>query len=176
MCRSAVISGKPEIVDKPYLSFMKMYLLFLLLLPAAMIAQSPPAAPQPSFFAIIVSDIDTCTQWYSELFGLEIRNQIDLPERSVRINILEGESMELELLQLPNSLPAADLLQDQEEGSQVAGFFKMGFQVDDWEGWLDFLETQKVAFHGNVVTDPQTGKAMVIIKDPEGNRLQFFEK
>ena len=33
-----------------------------------------------------------------------------------------------------------------------------------------------IEFHGQVVHDANSGKKMVIIRDPDGNRIQFFEK
>jgi len=37
-----------------------------------------------------------------------------------------------------------------------------------------FFES-KVDFNGGVVEDPVSGKKMVIILDPDGNRIQLFE-
>ncbi len=48
--------------------------------------------------------------------------------------------------------------------------------VTDFEKWIDHLTNEKVDFYGSVVTDDTTGKRMVIITDPDGNRIQIFEK
>ena len=41
--------------------------------------------------------------------------------------------------------------------------------------WSEKTAKMEAEFHGNVVTD-DTGKRMVIVLDPDGNRIQLFEK
>ena len=154
---------------------MKYLLLPILLCCTLATGYSQSTSPQLSSFAIIVSDLDSCVAWYQSIFGLDIRNRMELPEREIRIAILTGEALELELIQLPNSLRHTELLPDQAEGSVLTGLFKIGFRIEDWENWISFLEEQAVEFHGNIVEDPHTAKRMVIIKDPEGNRIQFLK-
>ena len=59
---------------------------------------------------------------------------------------------------------------------RVTGFFKIGFLVTEFDMWIDHLTNEKVDFYGNIVTDDTTGKRMAIITDPDGNRIQIFEK
>ena len=59
---------------------------------------------------------------------------------------------------------------------RVTGFFKIGFLVTEFDMWIDHLTNEKVDFYGNIVTDHTSGKRMAIITDPDGNRIQIFEK
>ena len=59
---------------------------------------------------------------------------------------------------------------------RIIGLFKIGFVVTDFEKWVDHLIDKEVDFCGNIVTDDNTEKRMVIITDPDGNRIQIFEK
>ena len=58
----------------------------------------------------------------------------------------------------------------------IDGFFKIGFLVDEFDAWVNRLREAEVEIHGRVVTDKNLGKRMLIIKDPDGNRIQLFEK
>jgi hypothetical protein len=60
--------------------------------------------------------------------------------------------------------------------SRISGFFKIGFMVDRFYDWIKYLEEAKVEFHGKIVEDPLLNKRMIIIKDPDGNYIQIFEK
>lgn len=60
--------------------------------------------------------------------------------------------------------------------TRLQGFFKFGLQVAQFDDWMTHLEKAGVTFHGRVVNDPVSGKRTVLIKDPDGNRIQFFEQ
>lgn len=45
-----------------------------------------------------------------------------------------------------------------------------------FDQWVASLQKSGVEFHGKVVGDPLTKQKMVIIKDPDGNRIQLFSE
>jgi hypothetical protein len=77
---------------------------------------------------------------------------------------------------LNNSLSVTEILKNHPKKTKIDGFFKFGFLVSEFEKWVTHLEQCKVEFYGTVVADPISKKRMVLIKDPDGNRIQLFEK
>jgi hypothetical protein len=69
-----------------------------------------------------------------------------------------------------------EVLKDKATGTELTGYYKIGFIVDDFQGWHNHVEKKQVRFEGRVVTDPQTGKKTFLINDPDNNLIQFFEQ
>lgn len=152
------------------------YLLLLLCLPAFLSAQTDKAPElTASFFAIIVEDMDTSLLWYQEKLGFSLQNETNLPQRSLRQANLKKDQIHLELIEIASALKPAEAIKDFSSKSKITGFFKMGFRLLDFDAWLVHLDKVKIDWLGKVVNDPLSGKRMLIILDPDGNRLQFFE-
>ncbi len=132
--------------------------------------------PQPYFMALIVSDMDSSISWYGKHLNFEVLNRMDNPDRGFRQANLQCGATLLELIELKSAVLPETLLSDQPRGTQIAGFFKFGFTVSDFEGWLTKLRAAGVNFRGDVVKDPNSGKKMIILLDPDGNRIQLFEE
>ena len=132
--------------------------------------------PEPYFSAIMVSDMDQSLHWYTSIMGFQVLDKKEFEERGLKMANLKRGNMLIELIEVRNSIKPVEILADKEKGSQIVGFFKLGFQVDKFDQWLHFLSELEVDFHGTVVRDPISEKRMVIIKDPDGNRIQIFEK
>jgi len=156
---------------------MKMYYALLLICLPLCISAQTDQAPEltASFFAIIVEDMDTSLLWYQEKLGFSILNESNLPERSLRQANLKKDHVHLELIELASALKPAEAIANFSPKSKITGFFKVGFRVPDFELWLHHLDKVKIDWQGKVVRDPQSRKRMLIINDPDGNRLQFFE-
>ena len=98
---------------------------------------------------------------------MEVLNRVENSERGFKQANLRRGKFQLEVLEIDNvTMP------DQ----RVGGYFKFGFTVEKFNQWVEDLRDKDVDFHGSIVKDPATGKSMVIIKDPDGNRIQIFEK
>ncbi|MEP5612736.1 MAG: VOC family protein [Cyclobacteriaceae bacterium] len=138
-------------------------------------ASSLPA-PKPYFSAIIVSDIAISIEWYTKNFGLEIVNQVENSERGFKQANLKRGSTWLELLELNNARSQSDLLANLPAKTKVEGYFKFGFTVSEFDEWIKFLTAVEVNLYGSVVEDPNSGKRMIIVLDPDGNRIQLFEE
>ena len=132
--------------------------------------------PTASFYAIIVSDIEASSNWYSKAFGFEVLNKMELEERGIKQANLKCGNTLLELIELDNSLSQDEMLENRQKGTKMQGFFKFGLTVAEFDKWFKHLNTLKVEFNGTVVNDPDTNKKMVIVKDPDGNRIQLFEQ
>ncbi len=126
----------------------------------------------PYFSAFIVSSIDSSIFWYQDILGFELINKTENAERGFyQANLMRGKTL-IELIQLNGTLSQNEA----SPNARIEGIFKVGFKVKDFDSWVKYLEEKQVTFRGSVVNDPISGKEMVIILDPDGNRIQFFEQ
>ena len=132
-------------------------------------------SPQPFFTALIVDDINKSIEWYRTILGLEVHNKTELKDRGLAMANLKKEGIWLELIEMESAVSENEIMKDMEKPSRIQGIFKTGFLLPEFDKWIAFLEEADVDFHGSVVKDSNTGKRTVIIKDPDGNRIQFFE-
>ncbi|MCH8331261.1 MAG: VOC family protein [Bacteroidetes bacterium] len=93
---------------------------------------------KPYFVAIIVRNIDTSSQWYSEVLGFEILNRVNMEERGFRQANLKRGTATIELIEIDTAIYPLDILKGKAKRTQIAGYFKIGFSVSDfdkWENW-----------------------------------------
>ena len=114
-------------------------LLFVFFRQTAFTQQANLPVPSPSFIAIIVTDIDSSIQWYTTKLGCSVVNRVDMQSRGFRQANLELGSLQLELIETSTTIDPAELLKDQPPKTRIAGFFKFGMRVTDFDGWLDHL-------------------------------------
>jgi len=131
---------------------------------------------QMSFSALIVKDIDQSISWYHEMLGFEVVNRNESQERGFKQANLKSGNMFLELIELASAVVAEDVVPDYSDRTLLRGIFKIGFSVGDFDRCLGMFRDRDVEFVGDVLTDPVLGVRMFIIRDPDRNRLQFFEK
>lgn len=128
------------------------------------------------FSSVIVNDIETSINWYSNVLGFEVLNKTESKERGFKQSNLKREGILIELIELDNAMNPKKTIPNYNNRTRIIGFFKIGFLVLDFNKWIEHLTNEKVNFYGNIVTDEITGKKMIIITDPDGNRIQIFEK
>lgn len=139
-------------------------------------AQEPDQVVQGMVFsAIIVSNLDASIDWYEKNLGFKIDNQAELASRGIRQANLSTNHVRLELIEIKGTVNARDVLQGPFEGKRLNGLFKIGFAVQNFEKTIKTLRQNHVKFQGDVVTDPITNQKMVIIRDPDDNRIQLFD-
>ncbi|MDH7446529.1 VOC family protein [Aquimarina sp. 2201CG14-23] len=132
--------------------------------------------PEGNFSAIITTNIDNSITWYSNTLGFKIINKTENIERGFKQANLKTGKVWIELIELKNVLAQENILKDKPKGTKISGFFKFGMQVSAFNDWIIHLKKLNTEFLGTVVTDKLSGKKMVLIKDPDGNRIQIFEK
>ena len=151
-------------------------LLFIACTPVWIMAQNASnLSLEAHFSAMIVSNIDTSIDWYTQVLGFEVLNFVESKERGFKQSNLKKNAIAIELIELDSAISIEDVPYYTSK-TRVKGFFKTGFLVSDFNKWMRHLTNKEVNFHGSVVTDDTNGKRMVIIKDPDGNRIQIFEK
>lgn len=128
--------------------------------------------PQLSFFSIMVQDIDTSINWYTDILGFTVENKIENEARGIKQANLKLNYISLELIETEKSRTV-----DTGNAKSVhEGFFKIGFSIEDFDNTIKAYIKKGVRLRGQIVTDENSEKKMVIILDPDGNRVQFFEK
>ncbi|MFT7234233.1 MAG: catechol-2,3-dioxygenase [Cyclobacteriaceae bacterium] len=128
------------------------------------------------FSAVIVSDIGISNNWYSNVLGFTVVSMVESKERGFKQSNLKKEAILIELIELDNAVSSKEVVPNYTNKTRIIGFFKTGFLVSDFSKWIKHLATEKVDFYGDIITDDKTGKKMMIITDPDGNRIQIFEK
>ena len=141
----------------------------------ALAQESAPSDLSAYFSALLVEDIQASQKWYNEVLGFEVVLESQITEGFTILNMKRGTAA-LELIQLPGALSPAEAIENYNPKTRIKGFFKIGFQVKNLDQWVKFLKKKEVQFNGDVVEDPVSGKSMVIILDPDGNRIQLFEE
>lgn len=131
---------------------------------------------EPYFSALIVRDIEASIDWYSSKLEFEVINRVESEERGFKQSNLKRGNIAIEIIELDKAVQLKEVVPDYSSKMRIVGLFKIGFRVTDFEKWIAHLTNEKVDFYGRIVTDDATGKKMVIITDPDGNRIQLFEK
>ena len=108
--------------------------------------------------------------------GTTVLNRFESAERGFKQSNLKRGNLLIELIELVDAISPKEEIQHYSQKTRMPGLFKVGFMVSDFDTWMTHLKNDTVDFYGNIVTDPASGKRMVILKDPDGNRIQLFEK
>ena len=151
--------------------------LFFLLITFFLFQNCKDTTPQDqidaNFTAIIVSDMDASLKWYQEKLGFQTVDYNEVPERGLKQASLSVGSNRLELIYL-ESLINADSTESAAQTGLKLGLFKTGFNVTNFD---QFLQNNLDIDAGDerIVVDSQTNQRMIVIKDPDGNRIQLFE-
>lgn len=118
------------------------------------------------FFALQVADVDEMAGWYSHVLGLERLTAVDDDARGVHIRILSDGTVGLELIEA----------RDREAPPQQhRGLFKAGLFVTDIHAAHDWMLDLGAEVDPRPVTDTAMQVITFVLRDPEGNRVQFFE-
>ncbi len=144
----------------------------------AMSASSPEPLKgmRPYLVALSVKSLDESAAWYGGVLGLRLAEKKDFPDNGLSIAILESEGFRLELVELKGSKAAADLLTDATNPASLRGFGKLAFQVDDLAETVAELKMRGAAVFRDFTDPAKPGSGSVIIKDNDGNWIQFFQR
>ncbi|MDT7832093.1 VOC family protein [Flavobacteriaceae bacterium S356] len=132
--------------------------------------------PEAHFSALIVDNIKTSIDWYSTYLGFTVINERALPDAGFKQANLKRGTILLELIELDAAVSPKEAIPNYTAKTRVKGIFKIGFRISAFNEWIHHLTKLNVEFHGSVVKSNESGKKMVIIKDPDSNRIQLFEK
>ena len=153
---------------------------FLSILPFYLSAQGVKnqAKIQPYQVGIIVTDLEKATDWYQEIFDVELKHQFSFPEYySMRVNILANESLRFELVGRESFYRPEELIEGYDiQKKPIRGYYKISFEVSDIEDFYEYLKAKGVDIYFELATDQELGIKAFNIKDMDGNFLQFAER
>jgi catechol 2,3-dioxygenase-like lactoylglutathione lyase family enzyme len=134
-------------------------------------AQPSPVTARGAFFALSVADLRATAAWYRATFGLEV--VMDEAGRGAipAVVVLEGRGLVVELMQSANPTAA----RASSSGSEGAPrLFKTGVIVEDFDGTVTMLKARGVAIVAGPFPPAPMRRANVLIRDIEGNLIQFL--
>ena len=119
--------------------------------------------------AIICSDYQKSKQFYTDVLGLTIEQEVFREARnSYKLDLEVAGQYQIELFSFPDPPPRPSR-------PEAAGLRHLAFEVDNVEE-----ATRHIQFHGipieNIRVDEFTGKRFTFFADPDGLPIEFYEK
>lgn len=144
--------------------------LLLLLVFLATAAPASGAAQDGGFAAISTPDLDRSAGWYEEMLGYQPVTRAASPDGTIRIALLRRgdhllEIVEREGAEAPGPAPDRSLRH---------GIFKLGLVVPDVGGLEMEMRRKGAAFDHGLVQPAGNPWRTFAVRDPDGNRVQFF--
>lgn len=119
--------------------------------------------------AIICSDYARSKQFYTDVLGFAIQQEVYRAERqSYKLDLSLNGHYTIELFSFPQP-PARP------SRPEAAGLRHIAFEVDDLEAALDHLRLKNVTFEP-VRVDEYTSKRFTFIFDPDQLPIELYEK
>lgn len=135
--------------------------------PASAAATDPHWSVQGGFVAIRTVNLPRLAHWYRDSLGFEI-----VMSQPAGPTLLRRGSAVLEMIETVVS--PGDGQTSAAQDLAVAGPYKFGFVVDDFDKLVAGLNNRGVPLLGKVITSDVDGMRLLAIADPDGNLLQFF--
>lgn len=137
--------------------------------------QEAPTVASPSFFAVSVADLAASEAWYRRTLGLETVRSVESRDGRGRALVMRRGELVVELVHFEGSrAPRADPAV--EHPFQIEGLVKAGVFVADAGQWHTYLLEAGVEADAEVVIDGALGVRTFVFRDPDGNRVQVFER
>lgn len=144
------------------------------LLATAALAQAVAPEGERCFWAISVPDIEASVKWYQSIFGLRTTQQLITPDGSVKLIILEGPNLMVEVMQMTGADSLKKYAPGLKSRAMVHGLFKVGLWVADLEKTRRALEQRKVKMVTDIFEEQEGGVRSFVIEDNSGNTIQLF--
>jgi len=119
--------------------------------------------------AIICSDYQKSKQFYSEVLGLTIKQEIFREERnSYKLDLEVAGQYQIELFSFPDPPPRPSR-------PEAAGLRHLAFEVDNVEDAARYIQAYGISVEP-IRVDEFTGKRFTFFADPDGLPIEFYEK
>ena len=125
---------------------------------------------------ISVMDLDRAIDWYERVMCFSLTRRGTFPALEASYAFMKRKDYALELIQVPaaHRLPAIDA--DPPGHLGPTGFKALVLDVDDLSAATAELIAHEVAIVWNQqLLDPETGLTSTLVRDPEGNLINFFQ-
>jgi catechol 2,3-dioxygenase-like lactoylglutathione lyase family enzyme len=134
----------------------------------------PPRGLRPYLVAISVANLEESAGWYERVLGLRTVEKKDLAQQGLKIAFLESHGLRLELVELKGSVGPGSCA-DVANPAAIRGFGKFAFQVDRLDEVVAALQKNGAIIIHDFRKSARVEDRSIIIKDPDGNWLQFFQ-
>ncbi len=119
--------------------------------------------------AIICSNYEASKEFYTQILGLEIKNEVYRKERnSFKLDLLLNGEYVIELFSFPNPPKRVSR-------PEATGLRHIAFEVEDIMLTIEYLKTNNIAFE-EIRTDEFTNKKFTFITDPDNLPIELYEK
>lgn len=132
---------------------------------------------KPYAYGIVVSDIEKSSTWYAKVLDMKLTKELSFPEYdSLKISFLEGHDFRVELIEKKTSFSITKYVSNYSVNDKpLIGFSKIAFLVPDILTFYDRLKTFDVEVLYEITEDPQFNSKYFIIRDLDGNIIQFIQ-
>jgi catechol 2,3-dioxygenase-like lactoylglutathione lyase family enzyme len=128
-----------------------------------------------AFFALSVPDLKASTQWYEQKLGLKV--VMTAPKKDgVAVAVLEGGGLIVELIERDGAVPLSKAAPGAKDNTYLQGIFKAGVIVDDFGKTVGTLKSRGVEIAYGPFPARADQRANIIVRDNNGNLIQFFGK
>jgi len=128
------------------------------------------------FFALSVSNADSVSAWYENIFQLKLLKEVRIPDGSGHVRIIGNESLMIEIVQHKDSKSLTDCNLDRAQPYRMKGVFKIGLYVDDLEKAQTYLRQKDVFIKHSIFEDADTRTKSFIITDTKLNLIQIIQR
>ena len=119
--------------------------------------------------AIICSDYQKSKQFYSEVLGLTIKQEVFREARnSYKLDLEIAGQYQIELFSFPDPPPRPSR-------PEATGLRHLAFEVDDVEEAVQHIQSHHISIEP-IRVDEFTGKRFTFFADPDGLPIEFYEK
>jgi catechol 2,3-dioxygenase-like lactoylglutathione lyase family enzyme len=143
---------------------------------SAQVPQSPWAQPEGAFFALSVPDAEASAVWYQKTLGFRVISKGEAPDKVARGILLEGHGSLLEIVQHSKAKSLKVLLPQAAGAHEIYGIFKLGLHVQDIESAYEAVQATGADVVYKLAMAQQMGMRSFMIRDNNGNLVQFFGK
>lgn len=156
---------------------MRPLILFIFLIAVLSInAQDKISFAGKQFIALSVSNTDSTSKWYEDLFALKLLKEIRTPDSRIHTRIIGNEQLVVEIIQTRNSKSLEQLKLNKDQPFTVQGPFKYGFYVRDLSQAQAYLREKKVIIKHEIFEDQDTHSKSLIFQDINGNLVQVLQE
>ena len=127
------------------------------------------------FIALSVSNTDSTSKWYEDIFSLKLLKEIKTPDTRIHTRIIGNEQLVVEIIQTRNSKSLKELKLNKDQPFTVQGPFKYGFYVRDLTQVQAYLREKKVVIKHEIFEDQGTLSKSLIFQDINGNLVQVLQ-
>jgi glyoxylase I family protein len=119
--------------------------------------------------AIICSDYQKSKHFYSEVLGLNIKQEVFRKERnSYKLDLEVAGQYQIELFSFPDPPPRPSR-------PEATGLRHIAFEVDNINEAVHYIQSHNIAIEP-IRVDEFTGKRFTFFADPDGLPIEFYEK